>query len=59
MNELTKQLAKAAQANGICTSWLNELKTLDYKARNWHFIEVVPEDIFDKVIFNLDAIIGK
>ena len=36
-----------------------QVKTLDYKARNWHFIEVAPEDIFDKVIFNLDAIIGK
>ena len=26
-----RQLAKAAQANGICTPWLNELKTLDNK----------------------------
>ena len=31
MNEVTKQLAKAAQANGICTPWLNELKTLENK----------------------------
>ena len=31
MNEVTKQLAEAAQANGICTPWLNELKTLENK----------------------------
>lgn len=30
-NKVTKHLAKAAQANGICTPWLNELKSLDDK----------------------------
>lgn len=30
-NKVTKHLAKAAQANGICTTWLNELKSLDDK----------------------------
>lgn len=31
MNEVTKHLAKAARANGICTPWLNELKTTNDK----------------------------
>ena len=31
MNEVTKQLAKAAQANGICTPRVNEVKTLENK----------------------------
>lgn len=36
-----------------------QVKSLDYTARNWQFLETSPADIFDKVIFNLDAIIGK
>lgn len=31
MNEVTKHLAKVARANGICTPWLNELKTTNDK----------------------------
>ena len=31
MNEVTKHLAKAARASGICTPWLNELKTTNDK----------------------------
>lgn len=36
-----------------------QVKSLDYKARNWHYLESVPDDILDKVLFNLNAIIGK
>ena len=47
------------RTNTHCDVVCEQVKSLDYNARKWHFIEVVPEDIFDKVIFNLDAIIGK
>jgi len=36
-----------------------QLKSLDYDARDWSFAEVVPEDIFSKVLFNLETILGK
>lgn len=36
-----------------------QVKSLDYKARNWHYLESVPDYILDKVLFNLNAIIGK
>lgn len=36
-----------------------QLKSLDYKARHWQFAETAPVDIFDKVMFILDKIIGK
>ncbi len=36
-----------------------QLKSLDYNARDWKFIECVPDDIFDHVVFILDKIIGK
>ena len=36
-----------------------QIKSLDYNARNWSFLEDAPSDIFDKVLFNLDAILGK
>lgn len=36
-----------------------QVKSLDYKVRNWHYLESVPDYILDKVLFNLNAIIGK
>jgi mRNA interferase MazF len=36
-----------------------QLKSLDYNARNWQFAEAAPEDIFERVLFILDKIIGK
>lgn len=36
-----------------------QLKSLDYHARNWQFSEMAPADIFEKVMFILDAILGK
>lgn len=36
-----------------------QLKSLDYRARNWQFAETAPVDIFESVMFILDKIIGK
>ena len=36
-----------------------QLKSLDYKARNWQFAETAPEDVFERVLFILDKIIGR
>lgn len=36
-----------------------QLKSLDYCARNWKFVEIVPDDLFEKAIFILDTIIGR
>ena len=36
-----------------------QLKSLDYTARNWQFAETAPIDIFEKVMIILDTIIGK
>ena len=36
-----------------------QLKSLDYRARNWQFAETAPVDIFENVMFILDKIIGK
>ncbi len=36
-----------------------QLQSLDYNARNWQFAEAAPDDIFERVLFILDKIIGK
>ncbi len=36
-----------------------QLKSLDYQARNWQFAETAPSDLFEQVMFILDAILGK
>ena len=36
-----------------------QLKSLDYNARNWSFAEKVSDNIFEHVLFILDKIIGK
>lgn len=36
-----------------------QLKSLDYSARNWAFLEKAPDYIFQKAIFILESIIGK
>lgn len=35
-----------------------QLKSLDYHARNWKFAETAPIDTFEKVMFILDTILG-
>lgn len=36
-----------------------QLKSLDYNIRDWHFAEIVSDEIFNQVLFILDKIIGK
>ena len=51
------ELDKRSKTHGdiLC----EQLKSLDYAARNWKFAEVAPIDIFEKVMFILDKIIGR
>lgn len=36
-----------------------QLKSLDYEARQWQFLETAPQDILDAVLETIDNIIGK
>lgn len=36
----------------------DQLKSLDYNARNWHYLESTPRDIFDAVLARINSIIG-
>lgn len=36
-----------------------QLKSLDYRARHWRFVEPAPDDVFDAALDIVDAILGK
>ncbi|WP_303105375.1 type II toxin-antitoxin system PemK/MazF family toxin [Mitsuokella jalaludinii] len=36
-----------------------QVKSLDYRARNWKFLERCPQELFDKALFIVNAILGE
>ena len=36
-----------------------QLKSLDYQARKWKFLERCPEDLFQRAMFIVNAILGE
>jgi mRNA interferase MazF len=36
-----------------------QVKSLDYRARNWKFLERCPQELFDRALFIVNAILGE